>query len=81
MTAQQAILLAMEDILGLDKGEMQENLDLNLFESGLVDSLAMVTLITTVEESIGYKIAIKEIDPESFLTINLLSEAIDKQKN
>jgi D-alanine--poly(phosphoribitol) ligase subunit 2 len=79
MNTQQAILKAMEDILGLNAQEMRENLDIDLFDSGLVDSLALVSLITQVETSIGRKIDIKRIEPESFLTINRLSEAIDKQ--
>jgi D-alanine--poly(phosphoribitol) ligase subunit 2 len=79
MTTQKAILTAIDDILGLGHDEMMKNLDLDLFESGLVDSLAMVTLISQVEENIGRKIEIKKISPESFLTINSLTDAIDLQ--
>ena len=79
MTTQQAILTVMDNILGLAQNEMLENLDLDLFESGLVDSLAMATLITQVKENIRRKIEIKKISPESFLTINSLTDAIDLQ--
>lgn len=79
MTVQKAILVAMEDILGLEQDELIENLDLDLFENGLVDSLAIVTLINEVEEHIGHKIAIKQISPDDFLTINKLTAAIEKQ--
>lgn len=79
MTVQKAILTAMEDILGLEQDELIENLDLDLFENGLVDSLAIVSLINEVEEHIGRKIAIKQISPDDFLTINKLTAAIEKQ--
>ena len=79
MSAQQAILNAMENILGLEADEMRENLDVNLFESGLVDSLALVSIITHVESSLGRKIDIKQINPESLLTVSLLSQAIEDQ--
>jgi len=80
MTTQQAILAVMEEVLGLDQAEMLDNLDLDLFESGLVDSLAIVTLITEVEKIINSKIVIKNIDPKDFLTVNSLTDAIDKQR-
>lgn len=80
MSTQQAILNAMESILGLDAREMIENLDINLFDNGLVDSLALVTLITHVEKSIGRSLDIKQIEPENFLTINRLTAAIDLQR-
>ena len=79
MNVQQAILTAMEDILGLEQQEMLENLDLDLIENGLVDSLGIVSLITEVEGHIHHKIAIKQIAPDSFRTVNLLAAAIEKQ--
>lgn len=79
MTVQQSILSAMEDILGLDQDELMENLDLDLFENGLIDSLAIVSLISEVEENLNKKIAIKQIAPDDFLTINKLTSAIEKQ--
>ena len=59
MTVQKAILTAMEEVLGLEEDDLIENLDLDLFESGLVDSLAIVSLISVIEGHIGGKIAIK----------------------
>ena len=79
MTVQKAVLTAMEDVLGLKQAEMRENLDLDLFENSLLDSLGVVTLINEVEEHIGHKIAIKQIPPQDFLTINRLTAAIEKQ--
>lgn len=70
----------MEEVLGLDETELYENMDLNLFECGLVDSLAIVSLITEVEKDIGCKIVIKNIHPKDLLTINRLIAAIDKQR-
>ncbi len=79
MNAQQAILKAMEVVVGLEQEELMENLDLNLIESGLIDSLTIVSLISEVEKYVGKKIAIKQISPEDFITINKLTAAIAKQ--
>ncbi|MDI9472052.1 MAG: phosphopantetheine-binding protein [Bacillota bacterium] len=79
MTVQKAILTAMEEVLGLEEDDLIENLDLDLFESGLVDSLAIVSLISVIEGHIGGKIAIKQLSPEDFKTINKFTAAIQKQ--
>ncbi len=74
-----AILKAMEDVIGLDAEEMSGMLDENLIESGLVDSLSIITLLQTIEGSVGHKIDIKTMSPEDFATVNSLAAAIDKQ--
>lgn len=80
MATRNAILSAMQSILGLDEAELIENLDMDLFESGLVDSLAMVTLIGEVEGLIGRRIIIRDMSPEDFLSVNRLSAAIERQR-
>ena len=79
MTVQQAILTAMEDILGLDQEEMRDQLDLDLFENDLVDSLGLVTLINEVSGHIGHPIDVRRMPPEDLATVRRMTAAIEAQ--
>ena len=77
MTVMSAILLAMEEILGLE--ELEDQLDLNLWESNLVDSLGFVTLISRIEELIDKKVSIRDMKTTDFRCIRSLCDAISRQ--
>ncbi len=79
MNVQEILLSAMEDNLGLAKDEMTENLDLDLFENDLADSLGIVTLINEMESALGKKLDITQMRPEDFRTVNKLCAAIEAQ--
>lgn len=73
------ILESMEEILGLEQSEMKSMLDVNLIEEGLVDSLSIMTLISTIEEKVGYPIDIRQMSPLDLSTINRLAKAVEVQ--
>lgn len=77
MTVLSAILLAMQEILGLE--ELEDQLDLNLWESNLIDSLGFVTLISRIEELIDTRISIRDMKTTDFRCIRSLADAISKQ--
>ena len=79
MTVLDAVLSAMEDVLGIEKDELVDNLDMDLFENGIVDSLAIVVLVNEIEKLLKKNISIKEIAPSEFVTINKLTAAIKAQ--
>lgn len=79
MDVKMMIVEAMETVIGAEKDELLENLDLNLLENDLLDSLSIVTLLSEIEKSIGKKIDIKKISPENFQTINRMTAAIEAQ--
>ena len=79
MTVLDAVLSAMEDVLGIEKDELVDNLDMDLFENGIVDSLAIVVLVNEIEKLLNKSISIKEISPSEFVTINKLTAAIKAQ--
>ena len=77
MTVLSAILQAMQEILGLQ--ELEDQLNLNLWESNLIDSLGFVTLISRIEELIETRISISDMKTTDFRCIRSLTDAISKQ--
>ena len=79
MTVIESILNNMENVLGLPADEMADQLDMDLFEDGLIDSLSIIELMGAVERDLGIKISIKDMAPESFATVNAMAAAISAQ--
>lgn len=77
MTVLEATLQAMEEILGLE--DMENELDLNLWESNLVDSLGIVTLISRIEELLNVTVRIKDMKTDDFTSIGTITAAISTQ--
>lgn len=51
--------------------------DLNLIESGILDSLAVLKLVAFVEDSFDIALEPDEIDPENLNTINAIYSLIE----
>lgn len=66
--AKNLILDMLEDICGDDI--IRENLDINLLEEDLIDSLDYVTLLMDVEDKIGVVLAPSELKREEMDTPN-----------
>ena len=66
--AKNLILDMLEDICGDDI--VRENLDINLLEEDLIDSLDYVTLLMDVEDQIGVGLAPSELKREEMDTPN-----------
>lgn len=66
--AKNLILDMLEDICGDDI--VRENLDINLLEEDLIDSLDYVTLLMDVEDKIGVVLAPSELKREKMDTPN-----------
>jgi len=77
MTVLEAVFQSMKEILGLE--ELEDQTDLNLWESGLLDSLGFVTLIGRLEELLETKISIRDMRTTDFRSIRTLTDAIRSQ--
>ncbi len=66
--AKEILLDMLEDICGDDI--VRENLDINLLEEDLIDSLDYVTLLMDVEDKIGVVLAPSELKREEMDTPN-----------
>lgn len=64
------VLSCMSEITGLDSEELQEIKDDNLFGNGILDSLSLVNLVSSIEDKINKSIDISKVDVSQFCTIN-----------
>lgn len=72
MEIKEVVLDILEDITGVD--EVREDLDLNLFDEGLFDSLAAVQLLVDLEEKCGKKVIVSNFVKEEWATPRLIIE-------
>lgn len=71
------ILNILEELCDTD--EVREDLDLDLFDNGLLDSLGVVELLLKVEDGLGIQIQPTEITREDIKTPNKIIEYIEKK--
>ncbi|QIL46972.1 D-alanine--poly(phosphoribitol) ligase subunit DltC [Vagococcus coleopterorum] len=60
------VLDILEDLTGTD--EVREDLSLDLFEEGLLDSLAVVQFLVDIEEKTGKPMLVTEFHKEEWAT-------------
>jgi acyl carrier protein len=68
-----AIEIVVATFLNLECKAEEVGLDVDLFDSGIVDSFKMVELIVHLEKTTGTSIDLFDADPQSFLTIRGLT--------
>ncbi|MGM0124562.1 D-alanine-poly(phosphoribitol) ligase, subunit 2 [Enterococcus sp. AZ194] len=66
MTTKEKVLEILEMIIGTD--EVKENLSVDLFEEGLMDSLATVQLLVELEGQLGVQVPVSEFDRDEWNT-------------
>jgi acyl carrier protein len=54
--------------------------DTPLIESGIFDSLAMLKLVLFLEERFGVTVAVEEVVPDNFATVNAISAFLRTQR-
>ena len=67
------------DVTGSD--DIAEDLDLNLFEAGLLDSLAIIEVLLQIEERLGIKLQPTDLEREDMSTVNKLTTFLEIWKN
>ena len=53
--------------------EIAEDLDLNLFDAGLLDSLAIIEVLLKIEENLGIKLQPTDLEREDMSTVNKMT--------
>lgn len=71
------ILEILEDICEED---LKDDLDVDIFEEGYMDSLSMVKFIVEIEENLGISIGIMEMDKEVYNTPRKIIDFIKDKK-
>jgi len=79
MNIQSALLDVMEEVFGIEKDELQQDIDLDLFENDLVDSLGIVTMMGELEEVLNKKLDISKMSPDDFRSVRTMTAAVEAQ--
>jgi acyl carrier protein len=80
MYIQQEIRHYIVDKMLFDDGEILDE-NLSFQESGIIDSIGFLEIITFVEEKFGIEIADNEIIPENFDSLRRISSFVEKKLN
>lgn len=59
--------------------EIAEDLDLNLFDAGLLDSLAIIEVLLKLEENLGIKLQPTDLEREDMSTVNKLTAFLENR--
>lgn len=81
MTIKTIIIESLADITGLDIDELKENCDMDLFSTGILDSMSVVNLISQIESKTNKVVDFTKHQPEEFLTINSISNVYEEESN
>ncbi len=76
---EEKILEILAEKCGVEPEDLSEDMDIDMFEEGLLDSFAMLGLIVEFEEQLGIKLEITEIDRKDINTPNKVIEHLSKR--
>lgn len=75
---QETVIGIFEDVLGCD--EIREDLDLDLFEAELLDSLAIIEVLLEIEERLGITLQPTDLERSDMATVNNLVKFLESRK-
>ncbi|MDO4476649.1 MAG: D-alanine--poly(phosphoribitol) ligase subunit DltC [Clostridia bacterium] len=67
----------MEEICETD--EIKEDLDLDLFDAGLIDSLSTINIILLLEEKLGVRLQPTDFERNDITTVNNFIKFLEKR--
>ena len=59
--------------------EIAEDLDLNLFDAGLLDSRAIIEVLLKIEENLGIKLQPTDLEREDMSTVNKMTAFLENR--
>lgn len=72
------VLDIFEEVTGTD--EIREDLDLDLFEAGLLDSLGIIEVLLKIEDIFGIKLQPTDLERKDMATANNLVAFLEKYR-
>ncbi|MCC0631342.1 D-alanine--poly(phosphoribitol) ligase subunit DltC [Clostridioides sp. ZZV15-6388] len=75
---QETVIEIFEDVLGTD--EIKDDLDLNLFETELLDSLAIIEVLLEIENRLGIELQPTDLERKDMSTVNNLVKFLETRK-
>ena len=76
---EEKVLEIFIEVTGND--EIAEDFDLDLFEAGLLDSLAIIEVLIKIEEKLGIKLQPTDLEREDMSTVNKLAKFLENKQN
>lgn len=76
---EEKVLAILADKCGVEPEDLKEDMDIDMFDEGLLDSFAMLSLIVDFETELGIKLEITEIDRKDINTPNKVIEHLSKR--
>ena len=76
MTTREIVLDTLVDLIGVE--EVRQNLDLRLYDLGLLDSFRTVELMVVLSDRLGRDISPAEFDREQWATPRAMINNLDK---
>ncbi|WP_125980975.1 D-alanine--poly(phosphoribitol) ligase subunit DltC [Loigolactobacillus iwatensis] len=77
MGTKQTVVDILKDLTGSD---VSGNLDENLFDSGMIDSMATVELLLELQERFGIDVPVSEFDRSEWDTPNKIIAKVESMK-
>lgn len=74
------ILKTLNEYFAKEQGASDVGPDDSLLSSGLLDSLAIVKLLSFIEDEFDVEIDDADFDPENFETLNTIAKLVTSQK-
>ncbi|MCC3868621.1 D-alanine--poly(phosphoribitol) ligase subunit DltC [Terrisporobacter mayombei] len=75
---QETVISIFEDVLECD--EIRDDLDLNLFEAELLDSLAIIEVLVEIEDRLGIALQPTDLERSDMATVNNLVKFLENRK-
>ena len=75
VNTEEKVLDMLEDIC--DDDAVREERDIDLFDAGLLDSMAAIELLVAIEEEFGMQIAPTAVDRDEMNTVNKIIHQIE----
>ena len=75
VNTEEKVLDMLEDIC--DDDAVHEERDIDLFDAGLLDSMAAIELLVAIEEEFGVQIAPTAVDRDEMNTVNKIIHQIE----
>lgn len=75
---EEKIIEIIENLTGYDK--LKENVDIDLLENEILDSLAFIELMTILEEKFNIEIQPTQVEPNTWRSVKKIAELVEKLK-
>lgn len=75
---EEKIIEIIENLTGYDK--LKENVDIDLLENEILDSLAFIELMTTLEEEFNIEIQPTQVETNTWRSVKKIAELVEKLK-